>query len=142
MIFMDMAPQEFIDWLQKEMDQRNLGIRETARLAGVSHPTVSDILNGKRPSIKTCKALAKVFGREERWVAILAGYFKPETNHTHNMDAVIEAMQDLPESWQAMIAEDARRTRQFYEQQEQLRIERERQLLVGKRDTGKLPNLP
>lgn len=139
---MDTVPRGFIDWLQGEMDQRNLGIRETARLAGVSHPTISDILNGSRPSIKTCKALAKVFGREERWVAILAGYFKPDPNRTPDMEAVIEAMSDLPESWQAMIAADARRTREFYEQQERERLERERRLLAGKRDTGKLPNLP
>jgi len=142
MVYMDVVPQGFIDWLQEEMERRNLGIRETARLAGVSHPTVSDILNGKQPSIKTCKALAKVFGKEERWVAVLAGYFKPEPNITPDMDAVIQAMSDLPESWQAMIAADARRTREFYEQQERERLERDRATLLRKKDTGKLPNLP
>jgi hypothetical protein len=51
------APKEFIDWLKKEMEVRNWGIRETAIKVGVSHPTISDIVtNGRLPSFETVGA--------------------------------------------------------------------------------------
>jgi len=45
--------------VQSTMDADNLGVREFARRLGVSHPTVSDILAGGEPSLKTLRALAK-----------------------------------------------------------------------------------
>jgi transcriptional regulator with XRE-family HTH domain len=45
--------------VQSTMDADNLGIREFARRLGISHPTVSDILAGGEPSLKTLRALAK-----------------------------------------------------------------------------------
>ena len=126
---------------------KELGINqaELSRRSGVSKQTISDYVTRKRlkPDPDALASIAKALRLQIETIYQAAGI--PTTrnlNLTSDMDAVIEAMQDLPESWQAMIAEDARRTRQFYEQQERTRIERERQLLVGKRDTGKLPNLP
>lgn len=50
---------EFKDWVLEIMDDDNLGVREFARRVGVSHPTISDILAGGKPSLKTVEAIAK-----------------------------------------------------------------------------------
>lgn len=38
-----------------------MGVRETARKIGVSHPTVSDMLAGFQPSYATCQKLASAY---------------------------------------------------------------------------------
>ncbi len=42
------------DIVKSEMEKRGLSIREFAKLVGVSHPTISDILNGEEPSFDVC----------------------------------------------------------------------------------------
>lgn len=133
----------FGEWLQKELEKRSWSQSEMSRRSGISQAQIGRLIAGTRnPGYDACEAIAHTLGYSVDTIYRIAGLLPKSRSNTPDMDAVIEAMQDLPEAWQARIAEDARRTRQFYEQQEQLRIERERQLLVGKRDTGKLPNLP
>ena len=68
------SPPEFVDWLKGELESRNLGIREGARLIGISHPTLSDIVtNGKRPSFETCIAIASAFQMQPEKVLRLSG---------------------------------------------------------------------
>lgn len=74
---MKSAPSDLIRWLDQNMKNHNWGVRETARRAGLSHPTVSDILNGIQPSEKTCKALAKLFRTSPEVVLRMAGHLPP-----------------------------------------------------------------
>lgn len=55
------------------MNEKNWSARETAREAGLSHPVITEILNGFQPSAKTCKALAKVFKYPETQLLRMAG---------------------------------------------------------------------
>ncbi len=48
----------FAAWVIELMKAENLGVREFARRVGVSHPTISDVISGMTPSLKTCKAIA------------------------------------------------------------------------------------
>jgi len=67
------APQKFIDWLTGQMEAHNLGIRETAKRIGVSHPTISEIVTyHNMPSFETCIALAKAFGVSPLYVLQMA----------------------------------------------------------------------
>ena len=61
------------DWLMANMQNHNLGTRETARRAGISHPLVSDILNGGKASLETCTVLAELFNTPPEEVLRLAG---------------------------------------------------------------------
>lgn len=68
------APQKFIEWLTGQMEANNLGIRETAKKVGVSHPTISEMVTyGNMPSYETCVALAKAFNVPPLQVLQLAG---------------------------------------------------------------------
>lgn len=42
------------------LEKQNLSIREFARRAGVSHPTISSIINGEQPSYDVCAKIAPV----------------------------------------------------------------------------------
>jgi transcriptional regulator with XRE-family HTH domain len=55
-------PSEFSGWLTNKLDNERLGVRDAARLIGVSHPTVIDILNGETPSFDVCTKIARAFG--------------------------------------------------------------------------------
>ncbi len=72
---MSSSPNELIEWLTLNMNKNNWGVREVARRAGVSHPTVSDVLNGKPPSLDTSVALAKLFNTTPELILRMAGVF-------------------------------------------------------------------
>jgi len=64
---------ELMDWLKLNMETKNFGVRETARMAGISHPLISDIINGGKPSYETCLALGNLFKTPPEEVFRLAG---------------------------------------------------------------------
>ena len=134
---------DFGDWLTSEMNKRGFSQAELARRSNVSQSAISLVLSGQRkPGEDLCRAIAHTLGYPPETVFRAAGILPPAKDRTPEIDAVIEAMNDLPLSWQAMIAADARRTREFYEQQERERLDRDRATLLRKKDTGKLPPLP
>jgi transcriptional regulator with XRE-family HTH domain len=65
--------KDLINWLSSNMEKNNWSVRETARKAGLSHPTISDILNGDQPSYETCKKLAKLFKAPAENIFRIAG---------------------------------------------------------------------
>ena len=70
-------PSEFSGWLTNKLDNERLGVRDAARLIGVSHPTVIDILNGKTPSFDVCTKIARAFGLPPETVFRAAGLLPP-----------------------------------------------------------------
>lgn len=67
-------------WLKLKMEDRNLGIRELARRTGVSHPTISEVLNGKPPSLVTAIVLAKLFDETPETILRISGLLPPISN--------------------------------------------------------------
>lgn len=49
-------------WLKDTCNKEHLSFRKAATRAGVSHATISDIINGNRPSAATIVKLAEAFG--------------------------------------------------------------------------------
>lgn len=94
---MENVPQEFIDWLNSEMERGHLGIRELAREIGVSHPTISDILSHQiKPSFDTTVLLAKKFNREPAGLLRLAGLLPPDTEQNQVMKEICYLAGKLP----------------------------------------------
>lgn len=80
------APKEFIDWFENLRKERGWGIRDAARVIGVSHPTISEISTyGKQPSFDTCVALANTFEVSPVWVMVLAGLLPEETKNGYDL---------------------------------------------------------
>jgi len=55
----DLSPLGY--WLRERCQADGLSLRKAAAKAGVSHATISDIINGGRPSAATAVKLAKAF---------------------------------------------------------------------------------
>ncbi len=98
LITMKEAPENFVIFLKDLFRSNNLGIREAARLIGVSHPTISDIITyGKRPSINTCIAIAKAFNLPEMMIIRLAYDLQPGPDDDIIFDDWREILKQLPE---------------------------------------------
>jgi transcriptional regulator with XRE-family HTH domain len=65
---------EFIAWLEKEYHKRRWTLREFARQAGISHATISNVINRQRkPGDDFCRAVAKALGEPPESVMRRAG---------------------------------------------------------------------
>lgn len=96
LFFMRVAPKEFTDWLSTEMNHRNWGVRDTAQRAGLSHPTISDILtNGKQPSLDTVIALARTFNKSPVYLARLAKLLPEESGISPVMEEMLHLLGQL-----------------------------------------------
>ena len=55
------APAAFVEKVKAKMNAENISVRELARILGVSHPTVTELVtHGNRPSFDTCIASGKM----------------------------------------------------------------------------------
>jgi len=97
LINMKDAPKELVSWLVSEMNKKNWGIRETAKRAGVSHPTISDIIAGNQPSLITCKKLAKLFNCPELVIIRKAGLIQSEMDPNDDFDQWKHILDQLPQ---------------------------------------------
>jgi transcriptional regulator with XRE-family HTH domain len=77
---MENEGEKLINAIQAELERRNLSIREFARLVGVSHPTISNILNGSKPTFELCEKLAPVLRISLVSVLYLAGLIPQTAN--------------------------------------------------------------
>ncbi len=72
------STEEFYNWFKAQLKSRNLGIRSGARFIGISHPTVSDIINfHEKPSCESCLKIADAFRVNREFVLRLAGWLDP-----------------------------------------------------------------
>lgn len=68
-------------WLEERCEEEHLSLRQSAAKTGLSHATISAVINGGRPSADTIQKLAKAFGGDgaerlalEEKLLTLAGY--------------------------------------------------------------------
>jgi len=88
------------DLIKEEMDKRNLSIREFSKLVGVSHPTISAILNGDEPSYDLCRKLAHVLHMPLESVLRAAGLLPPVSADTEYEEHILHLFRQLPEEEQ------------------------------------------
>ncbi len=131
----------FSDWIIAELDRRGWKQIDLAKAAHLDRAVISNLVNGRRgPGEDTCTAIAHALGYPPLVVFRAAGLLPPDPEMTPDIAAVIQAMSGLPESWQAKVAEDTRKLREFYERTEADRLEKAR--LAARKGTGPLPDLP
>jgi transcriptional regulator with XRE-family HTH domain len=75
---MEKIPEEFLTWLNKNLEANNLSQSEASRRAGLNQNAISDIVNGRvrEVSLRTCKALAHLFNTPLEEVLRLAGHIE------------------------------------------------------------------
>jgi len=84
------------DIVKLEMEKKGLSIREFAKLVGVSHPTISDILNGEEPSFDVCRKLAQILNLPLEGVLRAAGLLPPVSEDTEYQEEVLYLLSQLP----------------------------------------------
>jgi len=86
-------PEQLAAWLVDECNKRNLSWSEASRRAGVSHNTISQIVNGVPAGPKRLVALAEYFNAPQEWVFQLAGLL-PEPRTDGNIDPLVQRYVD------------------------------------------------
>lgn len=88
---------EFSSWLVKEMAAKNLGVRDLARLSGLSPARISSIKNGEPPGIDACNGLGLAFGIDGYLIAIRAGLFPEPKAWSQGASELASMSSGLPE---------------------------------------------
>ena len=71
---METTENTFVSWLEKELKARGWTMRELARRAGLTHVTISNVLNGTRnPGVEFCLGVARAFREPPELVFRRAG---------------------------------------------------------------------
>ena len=69
--------EQLREWLNDECTRRNLTWRDASVRAGVYPGAISAIMNGQRPGLEVCKALARSLGTSPEHVLRMAGHLPP-----------------------------------------------------------------
>lgn len=78
---METKENSFARWLEKEIEAKGWTIRELARRAGLTHVTISNVLNGARnPGVDFCLGVAKAFRMPPELVFRRAGILPDRDN--------------------------------------------------------------
>jgi len=76
--------------------------------AGLSHGAISRIVNGERPGLETCKALARYFGVPPEFVLRLAGHVSAAaTSNSPRQDYLAKLLSTLTPARRDLIVENA-----------------------------------
>ena len=90
--------EEFSEWLEKELRQRDWSRSDLARAMGVDTAVVSNIMNGVRGiGTDSCRAIARALGVFQLEVFTRGGLIEPVQNHDNESERLIALYRSLPE---------------------------------------------
>jgi DNA-binding XRE family transcriptional regulator len=113
----DEAPKEFLDWFNLQLDNRNLGITSAARLIGVSHPLITNIVTyHQKPSCETCFKIADTFHVNREFTLRLAGWLSPISDSEEIINQTLLEMGMVSDAGKRLISHFARFIRQEAEE--------------------------
>lgn len=95
---MPTIPDPFRQWLNAQLDARNLSQADASRRAGLNQNAISDLLTGKikAVSLRTAKALARLFGTPLPEVLRLAGHLEsPVGNDDLSLSELVQLARTL-----------------------------------------------
>lgn len=110
---------ELAEWLQYQMQTRDLTQAQLAVSAGVAEGTISDILRkGHIPPVETLFRLADYFDTNRVEMLILAGYLQPADQYEHPEhpqpdrdeqlnEQLMEAFRRVPDEWKDYVIAQA-----------------------------------
>ena len=123
------TPVEFVEKIKAKMSAENISVRELARILGVSHPTVTELVTyGHRPSFDTCVALAKWLKQTDVSTLREAGLLPSDPKDDIKFDDWKELLKHLSSEDQAemrIIAEGIIKKRKIDARQKSLKPKKE-----------------
>lgn len=90
---------EFINWINRELEERGWSQQELSRRAGLSQSAISMVLNGREPGWDFCEKIAGPLGKSTRAVMELAGKLeRPPSVGDPHLDNLLDIAQNLDEN--------------------------------------------
>ena len=96
-----------INYINARLNELNWSQNELARHAKVSKASISDVMNGRRPGIEVCKAIANALDVPEKTILVLSGHIE-DHDHSEELDELAELFAQLSEDDQDEIIKLAR----------------------------------
>lgn len=88
---------EFINWLNRELEEKGWGYNELARRAGLSSGGVSHVMTGRQnPGYEFCIKAARAVGEPPEKILRLAGHLPPRPTQVIEEDEAIDIIRQLP----------------------------------------------
>lgn len=120
------APIEFVEKVKAKMETDNLGVRDLAKILGISHPTVTELVtHGNRPSVDTCLALAKWLKQSDVSTLREAGILPPDPSDEINF-----------EDWKNLLQQMTKEEREYHLQIGTVTVERRQKAEQSARAAG------
>jgi transcriptional regulator with XRE-family HTH domain len=89
---------KFTTWLTEKLNENRISMRELARKSGISHSTISQVVNGAQPpTYEFCIAIAKGLGLPPDEVLALAGKLPKQPELTPELQEWIYLFEQLTE---------------------------------------------
>lgn len=105
-----MAPLQFPEWLQEQLDSRGWDQAKLAKRSGLTRGAISHVLNGDRQAgVDFCIAMARAFGIAREEVFKVRGWLLQQPSPVISVDAnprlveMAEAVQELDFAQQELI---------------------------------------
>ena len=94
-----MVDNYFVEWLEKEMTERNLSQSELARRSGVTRSAINGVLTGySNPGPELCEAIARAFKIAPEIVFRKAGILPPKPSKDNLTEEAEFLLSQLTES--------------------------------------------
>jgi transcriptional regulator with XRE-family HTH domain len=88
---------DFIAWLEKELNDRNWSDNQLAKRAGISHSVISKARSGLRPKWDACEAIAGALQLPVELVFRKAGLLAPRPDDDVNLEEWNYLLSRLPQ---------------------------------------------
>ena len=97
----DRADPILINWLTAQLSDRNWSQNELARRAGISKGVISEVMNGRRPGIEACKAIAHALGIAAEIILVLAGHLPAPPGYDREAEELLHLFGQMSDRDQA-----------------------------------------
>lgn len=95
---------ELINWIDRELEERGWSMRELSRRSGMSHGTISDVLNDRtNPGLDFCVGVARALDVPPENVLRMAGLIPRRTTRRELIDEILYHFEGLSEDDQLRI---------------------------------------
>lgn len=93
------------EWLNRQLQERNLSAREASKRAGLSNSAITRYMTeGGQPNLTSCHKLADFFGVPKETVLELAGHKDPEPDNRFMRELSYLGAQIPPDKQQLVLA--------------------------------------
>ena len=109
-----MTNEMFTDWINEEVKKRGWSFRELSRRAGISSPTISQVMNNQaNPGLNFCTGIAQAFNIRLEDVLRKANILQPEPEEVAEEKEVLRLLRERTEERARVALQEVTKPEQF-----------------------------